>query len=82
VSSRNDDEPDASTAIVSRQGAIGMNASFDIDFSQHEDRIRRAEQRFALIAATKTEEITQSQAQPRHRRWTLLRRIAGTPAAA
>jgi hypothetical protein len=59
-----------------------MNPSFDIDFSQHEDRIRRAEQRYALMAATKTEEPTQPQAQPRRRLSTLLRRIAGTAAAA
>ena len=59
-----------------------MNASFDIDFSQHEDRVRRAEQRYALIAATKVDEEAQPQAQPRRRLSTLLRRIAGTPAAA
>jgi hypothetical protein len=59
-----------------------MHASFDIDFSQHEDRIRRAEQRYALMAATKTEETAQPQAQPRRRLSNLLRRIAGTPAAA
>ena len=59
-----------------------MNASFDIDFSQHEDRIRRAEQRYALIAATKVDQGTQPGTQPRRRLSTLLRRIAGTPAAA
>jgi hypothetical protein len=59
-----------------------MNASFDIDFSQHEDRIRRAEKRYALIAATTSEEAARPEAQPRRRLWTLLRRIAGTPAAA
>ena len=59
-----------------------MNATFDIDFSQHEDRIRRAEKGYALIAATTADVTTQPQAQPRRRLWTLLRRIAGTPAAA
>ena len=59
-----------------------MHANFDIDFSQHEDRIRRAEQRYTLIAATKTETTVQPQPQPRRRLSTLLRRIAGTPAAA
>jgi hypothetical protein len=74
--------PDVSSANCEQTGATSMNPSFHIDFSQHEERIRRAEQRYALMTATKTEEPMQPQPQPRRRLSSLLRRIAGTAAAA
>jgi hypothetical protein len=59
-----------------------MIANFDFDFSQHQDRIRRAEKQYTLSVATNAAGETRPQAEPRRRLWTLLRRIAGTPAAA
>lgn len=59
-----------------------MIASFDVTFHQHEETVRRAEERYALLEALKDTTPATVEAKPRRRLSTLLRRIAGSPAAA
>ena len=59
-----------------------MIASFDVTFDKHEETVRRAEERYALLQALKDTTPATVEMKPRRRLSTLLRRIAGSPAAA
>jgi hypothetical protein len=72
-----DTEPDGTTARDRP-----MIADIDFKFSQHDETVRRAERNARLMEALATEPAT-SPAEPNRRKVAaLLRRIAGTPAAA
>ena len=60
-----------------------MIAQFDAQIQKHEETIRRAEQRYTLMTALHSEEpAAKADESPRQRLSALLRRIAGSPAAA
>jgi len=60
-----------------------MIAQFDETIRKHEETVRLAEERYTLMTALRTEQpAAKADESPRHRLSALLRRIAGSPAAA